>query len=255
MCRTKAVWFLATVLMTTTGQSSAATVVLNLDLAVEQREIGAIYGGAIDPAFVPFSSVATLTFDSSWVDGYVNDYTQYDYIETVAVFRSGNQFTSGLTALLPWGPPFSLPAHIEYDRSLYIHNTSTNPGANPAEVNGLLFDERHRANDTVAMLDYGHAFALQSYDGIVYPIAPNWQDFRSDDLLAYLDMMSANQIPFAFIETAWIYDYDRHEVVDSVLYRTRATIADITIVPVPGAAWLFGGALSLLGVLKRRIKS
>jgi len=242
----------ALALVCTAGMANAGTVTLVLDLAVERRQTGAIYGGPDDPAFVPFNSSATLTFDSTWAEGYVIVHPAGGYIETVANFDGHNTFASGLTALLPWGPPFGVPASLEYDRAIYVHDTFTDPGADPAEDNWLLFDKRHYYHDSVARVEYRHAFALHAYPGTVYPIAPDFADFRTDDLIAYLAMLQANQIPFEFFEMAYVSDYGNQQPITSVLYRARATIADIAVVPTPGAAWLFGGALGTLGWLRRR---
>ena len=95
--------------------ASAEVVTLTFNLAVETREIGSFPDGAVDPAFVPFSSTATLIFDSTWVDGSTNAYP--GYTATVASFSGQNQFTSGLTPSLPWGPPFPAGTDVEYDRA------------------------------------------------------------------------------------------------------------------------------------------
>lgn len=229
----------------------AGTIALTLNLDVQQRLVGAIYGGTSDPGFVPFQSSATLVSNSSLVDSYTIPYLEYGYIATVANFAAGNQFTSGLTALLPWGPPFSVPTTIDYNRALYVHNTFTDPGADPAENNHLLFDRRERYNDTAAQLEYYHAFALQNDDSTTYPIAPDWAAFGEEDLVAYLTMLRDDGTPLRFVETAFVYDYAAHTLVSSVLFESRATIASVSAVPVPAAAWLLGGALGALACLRR----
>ena len=59
-------------------------------------------------------------------------------------------------------------------------------------------------------------------------------------------------------DTTFVWDFD---FVDgrqgglnrtSVIYAWAVRPGDIALVPVPGAVWLFGGALTLLGVVRRR---
>ena len=241
------------VLLLLATSASAEVVTVTFNLAVETREIGSFPDGAVDPAFVPFTSTATLIFDSTWVEGYTNAYP--GYTATVANFAGQNQFTSGLTPSLPWGPPFPAGADVEYDRALYVHNVFDEPGTGLSEDNWLFWDKRHHYNDQAAMLEYRHAYALQSYPDTVYPIALDPDDFRTDDLMAYLFMMQVEQIPMHFIEYGWVYDYQAHHNVDVVIYRARATIAGITapsIVPLPSALGLFSAALAVMGGMRRK---
>ena len=242
---------IVSLLLATSGSAEVVTVTFNL--AVETLEIGNFPSGVVDPTFVPFTSTATLNFDSSWVEGYTSAYP--GYTATVANFAGQNQFTSGLTPSLPWGAPFPSGADVEYDRASYVHNTFNDPGTSLPENNWLFWDKRHHYNDQAAMLEYRHAYALQSYPDTVYPIAPDPDDFRTDDLMAYLLMMQAEQIPMHFIEYGLVYDYQAHQYVDAGIYRARATIAGInapSIVPLPSALGLFAAALAVMGGMRRK---
>jgi hypothetical protein len=245
---------LALMALSMAGSAAAEIVTVTFALEVESRQIGD-FAGAYDPSFVPFSSTATMSFDSTWVEGYA--YSPAPGInEIVASFVGQNQFTSGLTALVPWGPPFPADTDVEYDRALYLYAAFDDPGDGPPEWNNLFWDKRHHYDDTDHHLEYRHAFAVEAYRDTVYPIAPGFQDFGTDDLMEYLFMAQAQQIPFRFGEYGWIYDYAAHQSVSYVEYKARATIADISapsLVPAPPAAWLMGTAIAaILGRLKRR---
>ncbi len=238
------------------ASARAEIVTVTFALNVEKREINSFPVGTPDPTFVPFNSTMTLSFDSTWVDGQTDSSTP-GITTRVATFAGPNQFTSGLTALLPWGPPFPPSADVEYDRSLFIHDTFEEPGDGPSARNGLFFDKRHHYDDLGASLEYRHAFALQDYEGTVYPIAAGFEDFRTDDLMAYLFLLKAGQIPFGFHEYSLIYDFAAHQYTEVEIYRSHATITSISassIVPVPGAAWMLGGALGALGGLRRSLQ-
>jgi hypothetical protein len=225
--------------------ATADIVTVTFALEVNRRLTGT-FPGIPDSTLVPFNSTATLTFDSTYLGTWASSGT--GYTNFTSAFVGVNQFTSGLTALLPWGPPFPAGTTIEYDRALFSYDSFDDGSAQ----NGLFFDKRHHYQDAAAMLEYRHAFALQGYDGTVYPLAPDFQDFRTDDLMAYLLLLQQQQVPMRFGEYGLIYDYRVHQYVSAVEYQARATIT--SIVPVPPAVWLFGSALGVMGVMRSKVK-
>ena len=230
----------AILVLSISGTASAGTVTISFALQVERKLVGG-FPGTDDQAFVPFTSTATMTFDPTYVETNVGGGS--GWTNFTSTFAGQNQFTSGLTALLPWGPPFPPGTSTEYDRALFSYNLFDDGSAQ----NGPFFDKRRYYNDSVAMREYRHAFAVEGYRDTVYPLAASPQDFRTDDLMAYLAMLQAGQLPVRFAEYGLIYDYQAHQYVAGIEYQARAVIT--SIVPVPAAVWLFASALAALGAV------
>jgi hypothetical protein len=245
---------LMTCLVATAAQSAPVTV--NFDIDLETRTI--IDGSghpAYDQSFTPFSTSASLTFDDTWIStGFGSQsYPDYEYQHADVYFAGNNKFVSPLTSTLPWAPSPTNPGRLERNIAYFGYDSFDPPGIHaPVPVlNGMLWDDRSIYDDGVSM-EYRYYIALlQSGEG-ADPVVSDPLTFQTAELLEYLHLLKdvGQRLTFGEGSTASNYLTGSSEAIE---YSGHAVIT--SVVPVPPAVWLFGSALGVMGVVRRKISS
>lgn len=229
------------VLALATTPARAVTVVLNLEIQVIEHLVGDGLGfaaGEPEPGFVPFTVNGSVQFDADVRE------TLGDDREMALGFVGNNVFTSPLTAMLPWSPPFATPAFL--DRDLAIFESGEAMGRSGAAWQRFYNYFPEPAGD------YRYFAALYSNPDGSEPFVDADLSWGTDEFLAYLEMLRTEQRVLIYEEDAWIYDGVGGVTVDRDKYTGHARITSIQVVPVPPAALMLGSALAALAGLRRR---
>lgn len=231
------------VLALTTTPARAVTVILNLEIRVVEHLVGDGLGfaaGVSEPGFVPFTVHGSVQFDAD-----VREIVGDDGDLTLG-FVGNNVFTSPLTGLLPWSPPFATPALLARDLAIFESGESIGRSA----AGWQRFYEYFPAPAG----DYRYFAALYSNPDGSEPFVDADLSWGTEEFLSYLEMLRTEQRILLYEEDAWIYDGVAGVTVDRDKYTGEARITSIQVVPVPPAVLMLGSALTVLAGLQRRTR-
>lgn len=166
---------------------------------------------------VPLPGVLTLEFDPTWV----STEGPGDAAGIVEVHMAGgSRFTSSITPQMPWAPPGSVPGTVSQSAAVLTNVASE-------RYSYMSFFDYHYASD--AANEYHYLISLDSNaEGNDNPFIENIQDYRTPELLAYLQNLMANDEPLMLSEWAFIYDMTTQTYAAWDDYEARAYITAIT---------------------------
>ncbi len=205
-----------------TVQSAELRVRFRLELTAHETSAGTEIYSAPLPA-----GELTLVFDPTWN----STETTGDAMGVVKVHMAGNStFTSSITPQLPWAPPGGL-SDVTRQSEATLTNVTTE------QYSVMSFFDYHFALSGES--EYHYLISLDSdAPGNSNPFIENIQDYRTPELIAYLQAQMANQEPLALSEWAFILDTATETYIAWDDFKARAYITAIEgdgVIPPPDA--------------------